>query len=272
MALLVCGAKQSHMFKIPVYERRTSRRFENQSLNMSDGRLCNRWTCDLVLGGWLMAEHLGDLMFRRHWFDIGLMLGVIVGIGLLMRGSELSELSIILWCSLISLFAHQFEEYRFPGWFPGMLNVVLFRSSDPARYPLNLNSALAVNVFVGWGSYLAAAIWGTSALWLVLATLTVSVGNCVFHLIFMPLRGCRPYNPGMATSLVFFIPIVVWFFISTGSLLSVNDWILGIALGAVLNALGVVGLIHLMSDRNTSAAFEDRQVTPALRFARSPIA
>jgi hypothetical protein len=204
---------------------------------------------------------------RKHWFDLGALLGVFTAITLLVRQDSMTLISIILWWSLVSLFAHQFEEYRFPGWFPGMLNVVLFKSSDPMRYPLNTRSSLVVNVAVGWVAYLAAAIWGSSYLWLALAALTVSIGNCFFHLIFMPMRGCRPYNPGMVTSLVLFLPIIVWFFIEAGSLLNATDWIVGLLLGIVLNALGVVGIINLMANAQSTDEFEKRQVEPALKFS-----
>ena len=206
-------------------------------------------------------------LMHRHWFDIGVVLGIVVGIVLALRAHEMSALAVLLWISLITLFAHQFEEYRFPGWFPGMLNVVLFRSNDPMRFPLNTSSSLAVNVGVGWVSYLAAAIWGTSFLWLALATLSISIGNCFLHLILIPIRGCRPYNPGMATSLVLFLPVAIWFFAIAGGSLTVLDWIIGIALGIALNVLGVVGLIHIMANPDTGDVFELRQVTPALKYA-----
>jgi hypothetical protein len=53
------------------------------------------------------------------------------------------------WLSLISLFLHQAEEYRYPGYFPGMVNLVMFASPQPDRYPLNTNTALIVNVVIG---------------------------------------------------------------------------------------------------------------------------
>ena len=31
---------------------------------------------------------------------------------------------------------HHFEEYGFPGYFPGMLNAGIFQSEEPERYPL----------------------------------------------------------------------------------------------------------------------------------------
>lgn len=209
------------------------------------------------------------VFWERHWFDVGGILGVILAAWLVAGAfthSGPTGIDLILWLSLLSLFAHQVEEWRWPGWFPGMLNVVLFRSSDPWRFPLNVRSGLAVNVAVGWVSYVLAALLGARALWLALATILVSVGNCVLHLGVIPVRGRLPYNPGMATSLILFLPISVWFVASAWTSMSALDVVVGILLGIVLNAFGVIGLIRVMEDPH-APAFEARQVEPALHRA-----
>lgn len=205
---------------------------------------------------------------ERHWFDVGGVLGLILAIWLVFAGSTMSALTLLLWLSLLSLFAHQVEEWRWPGWFPGMLNVVLFRSTDPWRFPLNVRSGLAVNVAVGWVGYLLAALLAESALWLALATIMVSIGNCVLHLLVVPIRGRIPYNPGMATSLLFFVPISAWFLTAFLPSMSALDIIIGLVIGLALNVGGVIGLIWVMEDPS-APAFEARQVEPALRYART---
>ena len=205
---------------------------------------------------------------ERHWFDIGAALGIALAIWLVIAGSDMDTITLILWISLLTLFAHQVEEWRWPGWFPGMLNVVLFRSDDPWRYPLNVRSGFVVNVVVGWVSYLLAALFGASALWLAMATILVSVGNCALHLLVIPIRGRMPYNPGMATSLFLFLPVSVWFFIVAWPQMSVADIIIGLLLGVALNVGGVIGVIRALEDRN-APPFEDRQIEPALRYART---
>ena len=205
---------------------------------------------------------------ERHWFDVGAVFGIVLAIWLIVSGSGLDTITLILWISLLTLFAHQVEEWRWPGWFPGMLNVVLFRSENPATFPLNVRSGLVVNVVVGWAGYLLAALLGANALWLAMATILVSVGNCVLHLLVIPIRGRMPYNPGMATALFLFLPVSVWFFIEAWPLMSVADIVIGLLLGVALNVGGVIGVIRLLEDPN-APAFEDRQVQPALRYARS---
>ncbi len=204
---------------------------------------------------------------ERHWFDVGGVLGVLLATWLGFAGWSMSTLSLLLWISLLSLLGHQVEEWRWPGWFPGMLNVVLFRSEDPWRFPLNVRSGLAVNVGVGWMSYLLAALLAERAMWLALAAITVSLGNCVLHLVVIPVRGRMPYNPGMVTSLILFLPISAWFLIGFWSSMSTLDIVLGLAVGAVLNVGGVIGLIRLLEDP-TAPPFEARQVEPALRLVR----
>jgi len=203
----------------------------------------------------------------RHWFDVGGVLGVLLAAWLIAAGPSMSPLALVLWISLLTLFAHQVEEWRWPGWFPGMLNVVLFRSKDPWRYPLNPRSGLVVNVVVGWVSYLLAALLAEGALWLALATILVSVGNSVLHLIVIPIRRRMAYNPGMATSLLCFVPVTVWFFIVAWPMMTLLDIVLGSIGGVVLNAGGVIGLIRIMANPD-AAPFEPRQVEPALRYAR----
>lgn len=205
---------------------------------------------------------------ERHWFDVGGVAGIVLlAWGLISRPS-MTAVTLVLWVSLLTLLAHQVEEWRWPGWFPGMLNVVLFRSSDPYRFPLNIRSGLAVNAGVGWLGYLLAALLAERALWLALATILVSVGNCVLHLVVIPIRGRMPYNPGMATSLLLFLPVVIWFVIVAWPMMSAVDLIIGLALGLVLNVGGVVGLIRIMANPD-APPFEPRQVLPALRYARA---
>ena len=205
---------------------------------------------------------------ERHWFDVGGVFGVVLLVWLSIDGSSLDTITVLLWVSLLTLFAHQLEEWRWPGWFPGMLNVVLFRSTDPWRFPLNIRSGLAVNVGVGWVGYTLAALLGERALWLAFGRILVSLGNCILHLIVLPIRGRMLYNPGMATSLLMFLPVIIWFFIEAWPLMSTADKVLGLILGLLLNVVGVIGLIRVM-ENPTAPQFEARQVEPAIRFQRS---
>lgn len=200
---------------------------------------------------------------RLHWFDLGLAFAIVTG-GIVFT-SHLSALSLLLWISLISLFLHQFEEYRYPGYFPGMMNAVMFSSKQPDRYPLNTNTALIVNVFIGWLFYFLAAVFAEKALWLGIATILVSVGNFFAHTFLFNIKGKTRYNPGMLTAIFFFVPIAVSFgyLLIQGNLATWPDWIVGIILGIALNIIGILKLIDWLKDENTRYIFPRRFLLPA---------
>jgi len=193
--------------------------------------------------------------FRYHWFDLAIPLVIALSIGLYIV--QPSGMTLVLWLSLGSLFLHQIEEWRFPGYFPGMLNSAMFDSDLPDRYPLNANSGMIVNVFFGWGAYLLAALFWHQALWLAFATILMSIGNIVAHTIIFNIKGKTLYNPGLITSWLFFAPIVYLFFdmVITEHLATPLDWAIGLVLGAVINYFCVYKMIVWLADRNTPYVF-----------------
>lgn len=199
---------------------------------------------------------------REHWFDLGGGLATLLILWLLLRFHTFSEYQVLMYCSLISLFLHQFEEYRVVGSFPGMINEVLYRSSQPERYPLNPQTSLVINVGIGWSTYLLAALFADRAIWLGIATILVSAGNVIAHVLLFNLKGRTFYNAGMATALLLFLPIVICFFLLIGRLgtADLNDYVSGVALGVALNVIGVLKMIDWMADENTPYAFSSRQM------------
>lgn len=199
---------------------------------------------------------------RRHWFDIGLALAGAVAFALFL--TPVSRLSLVLWLSLIALFVHQFEEYRYPGYFPGMVNLVLFASTQPDRYPLNTNTALIVNVVIGWLFYILAAVFGEHAVWFGIGTMLVSVGNIVAHTVLFNLKGPTFSNPGMLTAALLLLPLSIAFgvLIVQTNAATVLDWILGIGLGITLNYIGILKLIDWLKDEQTSYNFPKRCLPP----------
>ena len=199
---------------------------------------------------------------RQHWFDIGIGLAVVAGVFVIF--TPLDPLAFLLWINLIALFVHQFEEYRYPGYFPGMMNKVMFSSQKPDRYPLNPNSALIVNLGVGWLFYLLAAVFGEKLIWLGMATILVSAGNFIAHTLLFNIKGKSLYNPGMLTADILFLPIAIYFFVLViqGNLAGPLDWGLGIVLGVALNYLGIIQMVGLLKDENTKFIFPKRFLVP----------
>jgi len=193
-----------------------------------------------------------------HWFDLGLVLASATGGFMLI--AHPTGIALLLWLNLIALFLHQFEEYRYPGYFPGMMNRVMFASPQPDRYPLNANTALIINLVVGWLFFFLAAVFREKVLWLGIATILVSAGNFVAHTFLFNIRGKSRYNPGMLTADLLFLPITVYFFVLVlhGSLATLPDWGIGIVLGIALNYLGILKMIDLLKNKNTRYIFPGR--------------
>jgi len=199
---------------------------------------------------------------RNHWYDLGLVLALCGALVLIVERQ--SGLSLLLWLSLLSLWLHQFEEYRYPGYFPGMINSVLFASQHPDRFPLNAQTALLVNVFIGWLFYFLAALFADSALWLGIATILVSLGNVVAHMLLFNIKGRTVYNPGMVTAVLLFVPLSVYFFyyMTTYGFVTPLDWLFGIILGVALNYIGILKMIDWLKDENTEYVFPQRCLMP----------
>jgi hypothetical protein len=199
---------------------------------------------------------------RYHWFDLGM--GLALAVLAMMVAAMPTGLALLLWLNLAALFLHQFEEYRFPGYFPGMMNRVMFDSKQPDRYPLNANSALVINLGVGWLFYFLAALFNERALWLGIATMLVSLGNFVAHTFLFNLKGKTRYNPGMLTALAVFLPLAAVFFVRAiqSGAASAVDWAVGLALGVVLNYVGILKMIDWMKDEDTKYVFPERFLMP----------
>lgn len=207
---------------------------------------------------------------RKHWFDLGGVLALGLGAWLAAHYRTWPAFTLLGWLNLLALLLHQVEEYRWPGYFPGMLNRTLYASPTPDRYPLNPPTALLINVGVGWGSYLAAAIAGPRLPWLSLAALTVSAGNVVAHTLLFNLKGRTWYNPGQATAWLLFAPLLGWlgYLAARQPVATPGQWALGVALGAALNYLGVLKLIDWLADPQSPYRFEARQLLPGSPAAR----
>lgn len=181
--------------------------------------------------------------------------------------TPLTPLAFLLWANLISLFLHQSEEYRYPGYFPGMVNSVMFASQQPDRYPLNTNTALIVNVVIGWLTYFLAGVFAEKAIWLGIATTLISAGNFIAHTLLFNMKAKTRYNPGMLTANLLFLPIAVSFFVLVinSGLATSLDWAIGIPLGIALNYLGILKLIDLLKDKKTSYIFPQKFIRSKTR-------
>lgn len=199
---------------------------------------------------------------RKHWYDLGGLFSGLIVIYILKYQHALTNYQCLMWLSLVSLLFHQLEEYRIVGTFPGMLNTAMYKSEIPDRYPLNTNTALYINVIIGWTLYFFAAFFAERAIWLGIATILISFGNIMAHTVLFNIKGKTIYNAGMATSLLFFAPCVYFFcaIVYNEHLVTITDYLVGIPLGIVLNVIGVLKTIDWLANRNTTYIFEERNL------------
>lgn len=201
---------------------------------------------------------------RYHWYDLGGVISIFVLLFVFIQYDNLTHFQILMWLNLVSLFFHQLEEYRIVGTFPGMVNGILAGKNNtlPDRYPLNTNSAFVVNVIAGWLIYFAAAILAETAIWLGMATILISMANVIAHTVFFNIKGKTWYNAGLASSWLFFVPCIYYFFdiIHSENLVSNIDYIIGIPLGIIFNYFGILKIIDLLKDKNTQFVFEQRNL------------
>jgi hypothetical protein len=201
---------------------------------------------------------------RKHWFDLGGILVIGIVIFLIFNYTSMSRYEVLMWISLITLFLHQMEEYRIVGTFPGMCNKAMYNSSMPDRYPLNTNTALIINVAIGWTVYLLAALFAEKAVWLGIASLMVSLGNLIGHTTLFNIKGKTWFNAGLFTSWFCFLPVIYFFIKITRAdhLATLADYLIGVPLGILINVLGVVKLIDWMKDPSTQFIFPRRCLLP----------
>jgi Protein of unknown function with HXXEE motif len=190
---------------------------------------------------------------RRHWYDIGLGLALIV---LAWQAfARIEGVQLILLLNLVVLFVHQYEEYHWPGGFPWIFNEVVKRASDgPAdRFPLNQNNVAFINI-TAWAFYLVPVLF-PGAIWLGLGQVLFGlVGQVIFHGIVVNFKLKTWYNPGFAAVLLGHVPLGIWYLAEVTGQGAVLwwDWILalvylGAFMGVVMQLIGFRLLVSATS-------------------------
>ena len=200
---------------------------------------------------------------RKYWQDIGGIVALVVCIGLLIIHQNMQEIEVILWLSFVAILVHQFEEYRWPGYFPGVFNIVMFKSSNPDKYPLNGQSAMVINVLIAYGFYLL-PIFFTDQIWLGLAPVLMGFFQLIWHGMFANMKIKGIYNPGLFAVLLLHVPIGTWYikYIISHGLVTSTDWILGIVYFVIATYILIVKGNMWMKDEKTKFSFTKKQLGP----------
>jgi hypothetical protein len=201
--------------------------------------------------------------YRDNWFNVGALLALAIAGALALSGRRLSRPRLFSVLNLAALMVHQFEEYGFPGYFPGMLNGGVFKSDKPDRYPLNTNSSLIVNAVAGYPFYLLAVLFPKRRS-LALAPVLFGFGQAVFHALVPPLRAKVLYGPGLLTALFLHVPIGIGYIRAVGSERPLERAELARAAACTLAfaALGIGAPLRLLRDEESPYRFTERQVGP----------
>ena len=211
-------------------------------------------------------------MFRwylRDWYNVGIGVAIVVlACGVLINLGTLQQ---ILLLSFAVLCLHEFEEYGWPGGFPSFMNRVMFpkiatrlgREGGPSdRYILNQANSVFVNVVAAYPFY-ALPIFFPHLIWLGLAPILFNLAELVLHGGVATSATKAPYNPGLATSLLWLI-LTIWYIaeITSNDLASGSDWLWAVVylLAWVIIALPV-GTFVLLSDRNSRYPFDPAELS-----------
>ena len=201
--------------------------------------------------------------YRKHWHDVGGLLVMVIGGGLARFGQRLSRPQLFSTLNFVALLVHQFEEYRFPGFFPGHFNRGIANSSTPDRYPMNTQSALMVNIAIGYPLYLLPVLLPKNA-WLGLTPVLFGFGQVLTHGIVFPRRAGRRYSPGILAAVCLHLPIGIAYLRSMQreQPFKSSDWIKAIICLALAAVAGVQGPIQLFKDQDSPYRFTPQQVGP----------
>jgi hypothetical protein len=201
--------------------------------------------------------------YRDNWFKVGALLALVIAGVLALSHRRLSRPRLYSALNLAALMVHQFEEYGFPGYFPGMMNGGIFKSDKPDRYPLNTDSAMIVNAALGYPLYVVPVLfpkWRSVGL----AAVLFGFAQAVFHTIIPSLRANARYGPGFLSAFFLHVPIGIDYLRSVGSERPIErgEWVRGVVLMFAFAALGIGAPLQLLRDEESPHRFTERQVGP----------
>lgn len=197
--------------------------------------------------------------FCRHWYDFGVIPFIAALAVLLFKWDDFETIQKLLIMSFMAMLFHQFEEYRFPGGEPAIMNIVLQGSDLPDRYPLNQFSAMLTNVIATYGVYLI-PIFIPTVIWLGLAPMLLGFSQFIVHGVMTNIKLKTFYNPGLIAVVCLHIPIGIYYiwYVTSQDMISGVDWIIAFVYMAAVAGLIVNGITYrLLPDRNTKWIFDE---------------
>lgn len=200
--------------------------------------------------------------YYRQWPRIGGVLAMTVGGATALLSGKLSKTQSLSAANLAALMVHQFEEYVYPGWFPGQLNEGLLKSKQPLNYPLNTRSAMYINAAMGYPVYLAPVLFPKKT-WVGLAPVLFGFLQTAWHGVVFPRLSGDRYSPGFLAAALLHTPIGIAYLraLREDGPIERSDWAKATPY-TLLIALSIgVGIIA-GKDKQSPYMFDRRQMGP----------
>ena len=190
--------------------------------------------------------------FLRHWMDIG---GIAV-IPLILWAvfGGWSTVQTILILNFAALLVHQFEEYRFPGGEPWIINELGGNNHGAVdRGPTNHLTRIFINVVAAWPFYIV-PVFFPEVVWLGLAPILFGMGFQVgVHIFWNNIRLKSIYNPGVIAVVLGHVPLGIWYLVEVyqQNLIQWWDWVAAIVYNGVFVAV-LLWVISAIGPRGTA--------------------
>lgn len=203
---------------------------------------------------------------RNYWQYVTLTMLIGLGIYMLMSGNaDLTFLQAFMVYNFMALLAHQCEEYIFPGGAGVVINRGTYKEVDNfRRYPGNTQSSLIVN----YSAYIAyiLGIFNPNWIWLGIGLMFFNLMQFPGHVIANNKALNSWYNAGMATTLVLFTPMSLYYFIVNQEMVSGWDWLFGLLAFIAMVALTVILPVQKLKNPESPYVWPEIQVQ---RFDRT---
>jgi hypothetical protein len=206
-------------------------------------------------------------LFRKYaenWPRVGAVVGMALGGSSILAASRKKpiDLRTLAIMNSMTMAAHQVEEYADPGYFPGQVNVGMFKSDQPLNYPFNAKSAALANF--SFTLLYAGPVIFPKKRWLGVAGSLLGFGQVLAHWVGVPILLRTRYAPGAWTALLLQAPIGTAYMRSSKAAgpMTRSEWRKAAVLGGVFFVLGVAAPDVLGRDKNSTYPFTLKQMGP----------
>lgn len=169
--------------------------------------------------------------FMRHWYHVNGVVGAASLAVAALKKKDLSPTQRIMLAQFGVMNLHHCEEFGLPGGFPAMANGLQLHSEHPDRYPLNQATCCLGNNWFNYLVYLPAVF--TEQRWLRASVTFFGLVETVMHGGYYTKLTRHPYNAGLATSVLGFLPLSLAYIrrgrSNADDHLDGRDWAAGVA-------------------------------------------